>query len=249
MPEASCASRLQLVNDQTRDQSWNQDDAAKAEGNAAALYSKRAGLYARLIRLIGYQKGLEQSLATEMSSSLKPNARVLDAGCGAGALTFALLSAFARLRIPRGEIDGFDLTPAMLQLFGHELSRHGVEGVRLHQADVLNLEGSLPPDWRNYDLVVSSAMLEYLPRSRLAEALGALRAHLVPDGRLLFFISREGAFNRWAIKRWWQANCYSRSEIEAALSAAGFSRIIFHRFRAPYAYLNSWGHAVEARLT
>ena len=237
------------MNDRTRDRSWKKDGATKAEGSAAALYSKRAGLYARLIRLIGYQKGLEQILATEMSCSIKPNARILDAGCGAGAVTFALLSAFARLGIPRGEIDGFDLTPAMLELFSRELRRQAVERVRLHQADVLNLEGSLPADWSNYDLVVSSAMLEYLPRNRLAEALGALRGRLAPHGHLLFFISREGTFNRWAIERWWQANCYSRSEIDAALSFAGFSTIIFHRFRAPYAFLNSWGHAVEARPT
>lgn len=220
------------------------DSSAKS---TSALYSKRARLYARLVRLIGYQRGLEQMFATEMSRSLKPNARVMDAGCGAGAVTFALLLALARLGIPRGKIDGFDLTPAMLDLFRYELSRHGVLGVGLRQADVLDLESSLPADWIDYDLIISSGMLEYLPRDRLAEALGALRTRLAPHGRLLFFISRKGVFNRWAMERWWHANCYGRGEVAAALSSAGFSTVDFHRFGGPYAFLNSWGHAVEAQ--
>lgn len=214
---------------------------------ATALYSKRAGLYARMIRFIGYQKGLEQMFATGMRRSLKPNARVLDAGCGAGAVAFALLSAFARLGLPLGKIEGFDLTPAMLDLFSCELSRYGVEGVRLRQADVLDLESSLPVDWIDYDLIISSGMLEYLPRERLADTLGALRTRLAPQGHLLFFISRKGVFNRWATERWWHANCYDRGEVAAALSSAGFGTVDFHSFRAPYAFFNAWGHAVEAR--
>lgn len=213
---------------------------------ASALYSKRAALYVRLIRLIGYQKGLERVLAVKMSEALKGGARVMDAGCGAGAATFALIAAFRRLGRRPARIDGFDLTPAMLDRFRKKLDRNGIAEVRLRQADVLDLENSLPPDWLNYDLVITSAMLEYLPRERFPEALASLRGRLAPEGRLLFFISRKGRFNRWAIERWWHANCYDQSEIERALRSAGFGIINFHRFDAPYTFLNSWGYAVEA---
>ena len=220
------------------------DDQPAAK--TAALYSRRTSLYVRLTRLIGYPKGLERIFATEMSDALKPGARIMDAGCGAGAATFALLAAFVRLCAPRGGVDGFDLTPAMLSHFAEELSRRGIADVRLREADVLDLASSLPADWTNYDLIVTSAMLEYLPRDRVADALAALRGRLAPHGRLLFFISKKGAFNRWAMERWWHANCYDRSEIELAVSSAGFRMVKFHRFPAPYAFLNSWGHAVEA---
>ena len=170
----------------------------------------------------------------------------MDAGCGAGAATFALLAAFKRLGRRPGGIDAFDLTPAMLDRFKEELSRRRVADVRVRQADVLDLESSLPADWVNYDLIITSAMLEYVPRERFTEALSSLRERLAPAGRLLFFISRKGTFNRWAMERWWKANCYDQADIELALRSAGFEIAYFHRFPAPYTFLNSWGHAVEA---
>ena len=182
-----------------------------------------------------------------MAHAILPRARVLDAGCGAGAVTFALHRAYDRLGVPAGRIDGFDITPKMLERFREHLRRGHFSNVQLMQADVLELGNSLPADWADYDLVVSSGMLEYVPKDRLSDAASNLRSRLAPEGALLFFISRKGLFNRWAIQRWWHANCYDAAELELALRSAGFTSITFHRFPAPYGYLNSWGWSVEAR--
>ena len=211
---------------------------------ALALYSTRAANYTRLIKLIGYERGLERIFSTSMAHSLKPGAKVLDAGCGAGAVTFALLGAFARQQISPARVDAFDLTPAMLARFQAKLHRDGVTGVRLHQADLFALS-ELPEDWRDYDLIVTSAMLEYVPKDRLAEGLRSLASRLSSGGQLLLFISRRSWFNRWAMERWWRANCYDRAEIRSALAAAGFRNIVFRHFPTPFRFLDSWGFAIE----
>lgn len=212
-----------------------------------ALYSRRTSLYARLIRYVGYGNGIESVFRTKMAHALLPRARVLDAGCGAGAVTFALLGAYDMLDVPPGSVDGFDITPKMLQRFRENLRSNPESRVRVVQADVLDLESTLPVDWAAYDLIVSSGMLEYVPRDRLSDALASLRRRLGPEGCLLLFISRKSLFNRLAMKRWWQANCYNAAELEFALRTAGFTSITFHRFPTPYAFLNSWGWSVEAR--
>jgi len=212
-----------------------------------ALYSRRTALYESLIRYVGYRNGIEKVFRTKVAHALLPRARVLDAGCGAGAVTFALLEAYDRLAVPAGRVDGFDITPKMLQRFKENLRSNRETRVRVVQADVLDLGSSLPADWAAYDLIVSSGMLEYVPRDRLSEALASLRRRLGPEGCLLLFISRKGLFNQLAMKHWWQANCYDAAELEFALCTAGFTSIAFHRFPAPHAFLNSWGWSVEAR--
>ena len=55
-----------------------------------------------------------------------------------------------------------------------------VKGVELARANVLHLN-ELPSSWRNYDLIVSASVLEYLPPASLAEALSGLRSLLKED--------------------------------------------------------------------
>jgi cyclopropane fatty-acyl-phospholipid synthase-like methyltransferase len=90
--------------------------------------------------------------------------RVLDAGCGTGAVTLALLDALEQQKASYATIDAFDLTPEMLASCQGSLIARGVTDIRLRQADVLALDDQLPPDWRDYDLILSAAMLEYLPK-------------------------------------------------------------------------------------
>ncbi len=104
---------------------------------------------------------------------------MLDAGCGFGVITFALLEALRQRNFDYKNVDAFDLTPAMLQRFQETLEVRGVTRVQLFQADVLALEG-LPPAWTNYDLILSASMLEYLPKRDLGRALLGLRARMSP---------------------------------------------------------------------
>jgi SAM-dependent methyltransferase len=172
--------------------------------------------------------------------------RILDAGCGTGITTLALRQALETRGVSVGEIDAFDLTPAMLSRFRAILTRSDIEGIRLMQADVLQLD-ALPPTWSGYDLVVTASMLEYVPRSKLPTALGALHQRLCSGGTLMLFITRNNLLMRPLIGRGWSANLYTQTEVRVALEDSGFGDVSFGGFPFPYWYLDVWGHVVTAQ--
>jgi SAM-dependent methyltransferase len=171
--------------------------------------------------------------------------RVLEAGCGTGALTFAVLTAAAHRGSPLATLDAFDLTPVMLDRLRTELGRRAIGVVRLVEADVLRLH-ALPPTWRDYDLVASASMLEYVPRARFVEALAGLRARLRPGGAFVLFMTRRNPLTRILIGRWWASNLYTRRELAAAFRAAGFGAVRFPGFPPAGWHLAPWGHVVAA---
>jgi SAM-dependent methyltransferase len=208
------------------------------------LFSRRVDSYTRFTRAMCYSGGLRSVFMK--SSVLGPGLRILDAGCGTGQTTFALRSALDARGIPARAIDAFDLTPAVLDRFRAKLTTSEIDTVGLAEADVLQLD-TLPPAWRDYDLVVTAAMLEYVPRSSLTTALQALRERLRPHGTLLLFISRNNVLTKPLIKRWWSANLYTREELRDAIDNAGFTDVSFNHFPLPYRHLDLWGHVVSAQ--
>jgi putative NADH-flavin reductase len=57
----------------------------------------------------------------------------------------------------------------MLSRFRKHLASRKNLRVEVKQADVMDLQ-TLPSAWRDYDLVISTSMLEYLPRQDLPSA-------------------------------------------------------------------------------
>lgn len=210
--------------------------------DARQLFTDRPDAYARFIRAARYPQGLRAFWCA--SPLLRPGLRILEAGCGAGALTFAVWDAGERRGIRFGTFDVFDLTPAMLDRLRASLRRRCIDGIRLAEANVLHLDG-LPADWRDYDLVVSASMLEYVPRERFADALCGLRERLKDGGRFVLFITRRNMLTRMLIGRWWHSNLYTTAELTDAFRRAGFSWFAFRRFPAAARYLAVWGHIVE----
>jgi len=211
--------------------------------DAPAIYTARSREYLTFVKAVLYPQGLR---AFFRSYGLGRRPRVLDAGCGTGLCTFALLDALGERGTQPATLDAFDLTPAMLEQFREAVAARGLAGIRMTRADVLALE-RLPEDWRDYDLVVSSAMLEYLPRERLPDALAGLRRRMRSTGTMIVFISRRNPPMRWLIERWWHANLYSRRELSAAFEQAGLTAT-FRHFPFPYRHLGTWGIIVEARV-
>ena len=208
------------------------------------LFTARHDAYDRFIRWMGYPQGLRAFFLG--SPLLRADLRILDAGCGTGALTLAVHGALVRRRLDWRALHAFDLTPAMLDHFRARLRRRGLDGVALAQANVLALD-ALPDGWIGFDLVVSASMLEYVPRARFVEALRGLRARLADDGRFVLFMTRRNPLTRILIGRWWASNLYTASELRDAFEAAGFSDVAFRRFPIGGAHLALWGHVVEAR--
>lgn len=211
--------------------------------DARQLFTERPDVYARFIRAARYPQGLRAFWSA--SPLLHPGLRVLEAGCGTGALTFAVWDAAVRRGIRLGAFDAFDLTPAMLDRLRASLQGRRVGGIRLAEANVLRLD-ALPADWRDYDLVVSASMLEYVARERFADALRGLHERLKEGGRFVLFVTRRNPLTRVLIGRWWQSNLYTAPELRQAFRLAGFSRVSFPGFPFAARYLAVWGHVVEA---
>jgi SAM-dependent methyltransferase len=210
----------------------------------ARLYADRADSYVRFVRSVRYPQGLRAFFL--YSPLLRSGLRVLDAGCGTGFLTLALRDAMLRRGLAPGSLHAFDLTPAMIERFREALARSGIRDVEVEQADVLAL-GRLPASWKDYDLVVSASMLEYLPSARVGAALRGLRSRLKEGGTLVLFVTRRNWLTRPLIGRWWQSNLYDERELDRAFREGGFTSIAFRRFPPAYRYLGLWGHIVEAR--
>jgi len=157
------------------------------------LYTRSIDRYASFIGAFQSPQAMQALL--QRSNLLHSGLRVLDAGCGFGMVTFALLKALREKNLDYEKIDAFDLTPAMLARFQSELQIRRIPRVQLQQADVLALD-ALPPSWTNYDLIVSASMLEYLPKQDLSRALAGLHARLAPHGQILvaaYFLLRIAA--------------------------------------------------------
>ena len=118
--------------------------------------------------------------------------------------------------------------------------------MKIAQADVLQLD-TLPDGWGNFDLIVSSAMMEYLPRERLVDALRGLRLLLNETGSFLLFITRKNWLMRPLIGHWWSANLYQAAELQESFRLAGFTTFAFRSFPFPYKHLSVWGHIIEAK--
>ena len=208
------------------------------------FFTAQHGVYDRFINWVRYPQGLRSFF--EQSSLLRSDLKVLDAGCGTGAVTLALHEALVRRGFAPGTIHAFDLTPAMLQHFREQAARRGIERLVTMQANVLQLD-ELPTGWADYDLIVTASMLEYVPRERLAEALAGLRRKLGDNGRLVLFITKRNWLTRPLVGWWWRSNLYNRQELSIAFREAGFARAEFRAFPASASHLATWGHIIEAR--
>jgi cyclopropane fatty-acyl-phospholipid synthase-like methyltransferase len=97
------------------------------------------------------------------------------------------------------------------------------------QADVLET-GGLPAHWKEYDLIVSSTMLEYLPPNQVKDALTNLKQLLSSSCLLLILMTRRNRLTRWLAGKWWKTNTYAERDIQALLQDVGFEEIKFRDF-------------------
>ena len=136
------------------------DDAVAREyARLAARYDRRWSFY------------IEATVGETLKRlDARPGDKVLDAGCGTGALLHALSSQHPKL-----ELAGLDLSPEMLGVAGARLGG----SVELRQGRM----EAMPFGDARFDLVVSTSVFHYLrrPDEALAEAWRVLR----PGGRIL----------------------------------------------------------------
>lgn len=104
----------------------------------------------------------------------KPDAsRILEVGCGEGAVTERLNAAF-----PAARITAIDITPRIGRLY-----RGSSDAVRFEQCYVQEIAEREPGQ---YDLVVLCDVLHHVPTEYRQELLDAIRKALAPQGTFVF---------------------------------------------------------------
>lgn len=155
---------------------------AHQEGDVAAVYDRAAEHYDHFrelwLRLAG--GGAEAAMLADLQEVLRPGAKVLDAGCGTGALGRSIIALQ-----PNIELTMIDLSAEMLARASDVSGQH-------IQGSVLDL----PVADDSFDVVVSAWVIETVPDPMRAvtEYLRVIKA----DGQVLYtFCSLpEGWFSR-----------------------------------------------------
>lgn len=119
----------------------------------------------------GFFSGMGTRLAA--AAGLRPGDRVLDLGCGRGAVLFAA----AALVGPDGYAAGIDLSPAMVRATAADASRLGLRNVAVRVGDAE--DPGFPA--HSFEAVLAGLMMFITPDPDAA--LAAVRRVLVPGGR------------------------------------------------------------------
>ena len=149
--------------------------ATKNEARAGSYYDRIARFYDLTFKLNGYGRSLDRYFDNH-PLPISRGARILDAGCGTGLLTLALLRT---IRFPVS-ITALDLSSTSINAARRSLysSRGRTRDVTFTQGNLL----ALPFADDSLDLVVTSGALEYVP---LADGLAEIARVIAPGGHLL----------------------------------------------------------------
>ena len=149
--------------------------ATKTEAKAGSYYDRIARFYDLTFKVNGYGRSLDQYFANH-PLPISRGAKILDAGCGTGLLTLALLRS---IRFPVS-ITALDLSSTSVAA-----ARKALYYSSGRKRDVTFTQGNLlclPFADESLDLVVTAGALEYVP---LEDGLNELARVIAPGGHLL----------------------------------------------------------------
>jgi ubiquinone/menaquinone biosynthesis C-methylase UbiE len=149
--------------------------ATKDEAKAGSYYDRIARFYDLTFKVNGYGRSLDQYFENH-PLPVSRGAKILDAGCGTGLLTLALLRS---IRFPVS-ITALDLSSTSVAA-----ARKALYYSSGRKRDVTFTQGNLlclPFAEESLDLVVTAGALEYVP---LADGITELARVIRPGGHLL----------------------------------------------------------------
>lgn len=192
-------------------------DAEAEHGHLVVEFDRMAEVYDAFVR--PFSTPIFDEALAELRPFLRPDARVLDAGCGAG----RELQRVARL-VPRGEVVGVDLAAGMVNAAWMDARSHGLDHCAFFQSDV----GDLPAAFDGaFDVVYNSLAHHHYPEPARAaaaihEALRPGGVYCVVDPGPSWFNAISAPLAKWADPGW--IGFHSPEEFRALMLGAGFAR-------------------------
>jgi len=149
--------------------------ATKSNTRPGSFYDRIERFYDLTFKLNGYGRSLDQYFEAH-PLPVFPDAKILDAGCGTGTLTLALLRT---LKVPV-KLTALDLSASSMATAKKYVSKNNPreQAVRFTRGNIL----ALPFADEAFDLVVTSGVLEYVS---LDEGLSELARVISRGGYLL----------------------------------------------------------------
>lgn len=135
-------------------------------------------------------------------------ARVLDLGCGSGALTAELLRAGL-------DVTSQDVSARMVELCRAHLEALGLSGERVRVGGAADI-----PERHAFDAIIALDVIEHIEDDR--EALEQIRAALAPSGRLILTVPALSALYGPRDVEVGHYRRYDRAALLAVLDRAGF---------------------------
>lgn len=131
--------------------------------------------YDRGMRLLTL--GRLERVHRDMAARLNPGDRVLDVGCGTGALAVLLARKGAH-------VTGIDISPPMMSIAARRIQEEGLDSqVTLQELGAVDLDTAFPH--ASFDAVVSTLVFSELSDDEIEYALPEIRRILRPGGQLL----------------------------------------------------------------
>jgi ubiquinone/menaquinone biosynthesis C-methylase UbiE len=208
----------------------SKEETPKSGDNAGSFYDRIAQFHDLTFKFNQYGRSIERYLRRH-PMPLPYGAHILDAGCGTGLLTLALIRTLTR----PARINAVDLSASSLAVARkaveeeNEKKSRALHEVSFTQANVL----ALPFADASFDLVVTSGVLEYVP---LEDGLAELARTLAPGGYLLHLPMRPTPVSR-LLEKMYRFKTHPPQEVTASTSR--FFQVVGH-YRFPPLDPISW---------
>jgi len=207
---------------------------------AKQIYNNKFSLYHLIFYIIlRYNKAVQSHINN--SIQIKSNSAILDAGCGSGLITKTLYNQAKKNNKNNIKFTAIDISQNMLLFLNKWIKKNKIKTIQTKQIDILKTKSKL-----QFNLIISSVMLEYLKKQEMKKALKIFNSQLKKQGKILIFICKKNIITNLLIKKWWKANTYKKQEIKSLLKEQSYKNINFKKFKFPHNYLNLGTIIVEA---